>query len=298
MAPPIVFFHQNFEPYLAFTVWQARQTNPDSPVYLLGDAANDLTSLGATHVPFHDFAPEAREFIALYKHLSTHELECERLCFERWFYLLGFLKKFPFEEFYFLDSDYFLLMNIEPARVQWAEYEMGGVLAYAFAWFSRPQIIGQFCSFVLNRYRDPAQILSWRNAPLPGISDMTLWMMFIKQPGFRHLDLRRPRNGLVFDDSLSNQTGFRMRGQIKELTRRGGKCFGWHEKTNEPAQFAGLHLQGYLSKRIGPLFTGWPLPVVRACWRPPYLRNWRKLAQMAIFCQTKGRTIFAPGDKR
>ena len=298
MAPPILFFHQNFEPYLAFTVWQARQTNPNSPVYLMGDAANDLTSIGATHVHFHDFAAEAREFIAFYKHLSTHELECERLCFERWFYLLGFLKKFPFAEFYFLDSDYFLLMDIGEARGQWGEYEMAGAPAWAFAWFGRPQIIREFCSFVLDRYRDPAQIRSWQNAPPPGISDMTLWMMFLKQGGFAHLNVGRPRNGLVFDDGLNNRNGFRMRGEIKELSRRDGMYFGWHEKTNEPVRFAGLHLQGKFSKRMGPLFTKWPLPLVRACWRPPYRRNWRKLAQMAIYCQTKGRTLFAPGDNR
>lgn len=51
MPFPIIFFYHGFEPCLAFTLWQARQTNPHSQVDLLGHGANNLNSLGINHAP-------------------------------------------------------------------------------------------------------------------------------------------------------------------------------------------------------------------------------------------------------
>jgi hypothetical protein len=189
---PIIFFHQGFEPYLAFTLWQARKSNPQSAVYLLGDDSNDLASLGVTHVRFTSFAEEAREFISVYRHLSGHEPACERLCFERWFYLRAFLRQTGINEFCFLDSDYFLLLDLEQVRGAWRGFDMTGAPAWAFCHFRSPEVIGQFCSFIMEKYRDENQIRKWMK-PIPGapatpqgtqwVSDMTLWTLFIKEAG-------------------------------------------------------------------------------------------------------------------
>jgi hypothetical protein len=298
MPPPIIFFHQGFEPYLAFTLWQARRTNPQSYICLLGDDTNDLSSIGARHARFRDHPGRAAEFIAAYHHLSGHEMECERLCFERWFYLDAFLEHEGINEFYFLDSDFFLLRDLEELRPTWSAVEMAGAPAYAFAWYKSRHIITRFCDFMLERFRDEAQVARWRNtydagldfSPPEGIlnvSDMLLWMMFIQQDRVSHLDLRVPRDGSVFDNWFDQSNGFRMRGGSKELTDRDGKFFGLYEKTNERVRFAGLHLGGKLAKRLGPFFTGWPAPLVRACCRPNYRRNLRRLFLIAVrYCRS------------
>ncbi len=292
-ALPLIFLHRGFEPYLAYTLWQARKTNPASPVYLLGDESNDLTSLGVSHVRYCEFAQEAGEFVSVYRHLSGHEPPCERLCFERWFYLQSFLRKTRIEEFCFLDSDYALLKDLAEVRGPWQGYDMAGAPVWAFSFFRSPGVVERFCSFVLDRYRDENQIRQWQK-PAPGvpttpqgtqwINDMTLWMMFIKASGLSHLDLRQPRDGIVFDGGLASSDGIRMRSGFKQLTVKKKAVFGRLEKTGQPIQFAGLHLQGKFPKRLWPLLAGFPLPLLRACTRPPLSRNGWKLVQMISYC--------------
>jgi hypothetical protein len=293
MALPLIFFHRGFEPYVAFTLWQARQTNPRSPVYLLGDESNDLSDIGVNHVRFRDGEGEAGEFVAAYQHLSGHELACERLCFERWFHLREFLQAGGIKDFCFLDSDYFLLMDLEELRPGWAGFEMAGAPAWAFCYFSGPDVITQFCAFTLERFRDEEQVRRWETAYRAGgdlfppegiynVSDMLLWMMFIREAGIRHLDLRLPRNGVVFDSLIDGPQGFKMRNGFKELTRRNGAFFGHHEQIRQDVRFAGLHLCGKYPKRLGPVFTGLPRPLLRACFRPIYRRNLRRLALIAL----------------
>ena len=304
MALPLIFFHRGFEPYVAFTLWQARQTNPRSPVYLLGDESNDLGGIGVNHVQFRDGAGAAGEFVAAYQHLSGHELACERLCFERWFHLHEFLQTSGIEEFCLLDSDYFLLMDLEELRPGWAGFEMAGAPAWAFCYFSGADVIRRFCAFILDRFRDETQVRTWEAAYRAGgdlfppegihnVSDMLLWMMFIREAGIRHLDLRIPRNGVVFDSWFDLPQGFRMRNGFKELTRRNGAFFSHHEQTNQAVRFAGLHLGGKYPKRLGPVFTGLPRPLLRACFRPKYRRNLQRLALIALHSMRLKSGFFA-----
>src|SRR4051812_19695542 len=109
MNAPIIFFHKGYDPYIAFALWQARQTNPETPIFLLGDETNDLSFLGINHVHVRDFPGRNAEFVAGYEHLSLHELSCERLCIERWFHLEAFIRQHGFDEFTYLDSDVLLL---------------------------------------------------------------------------------------------------------------------------------------------------------------------------------------------
>ena len=62
MAVPIILFHSGFDPYLAFTIWQAKRTNPSAPVWLIGDETNGLISLGARHFLKAQHASRRDEF--------------------------------------------------------------------------------------------------------------------------------------------------------------------------------------------------------------------------------------------
>src|SRR5712691_2337449 len=124
---PIIFFHKGYDPYLAFALWQARRTNPHSPIYLLGDKTNELASLGITHVRYDRYPGRRDEFVALYRHFSDHELECERLCFERHFHLADFVQRKRIGPFLYLDSDVLLMMDMMQFLPLWREYDVGGI---------------------------------------------------------------------------------------------------------------------------------------------------------------------------
>ncbi len=232
--------------------------------------------------------------------MSGHELECERLCFERWFYLEAFLEREKINEFCFLDSDFFLFMDLEELRPAWAGFEMAGAPAYAFGWYGNREVVRRFCDFMLEKFRDGEQIARWKEVfgggrdLLPpdrilNVSDMLLWMMYIRNGHVSHLDLRIPRNGIVFDNWFEDGNGFRMRGGFKELKSQGGVFSGFYERTGESVRFAGLHMGGKYGKRLGPFFTGWPLPLIRACCRSVYRRNLRRLLLIAAHYLTKPR---------
>lgn len=302
MSAPLIFFHRGFEPYLAFTLWQAQHTNPGAPVWLIGDASNDLSAMGVRHFRQEKYAARRDEFVRSYQHFSSHLLENERLCFERWFYLEAILAETGVEQFCFMDSDYFLLMDVAKLSPEWKNIEVAGAPVWGFAWFGNRKIIGEFCNYMLERFRDPQQTAEWARRfaaredfcppeNIQNVCDMTLWRMFIREKGVRYLDLSVPRHGVVFDRDFSAANGFAFRDGHKALTKRADGVFGQLEATKEPVRFAGLHLAGKYPKRLQPVFSGWPLAVLRACLRPKYLRNLRKLFQIAAYTQKVKRSF-------
>ncbi len=304
MTAPLIFFHSGFDPYLAFTVWQARRTNPGAPVWLIGDDTNDLSALGVRHFHYARHAGRRDEFVRLYRNISTHGPGFERLCIERWFYLEAILEQTGVNQFFYLDSDVLVLRELQPFVAQWSGHEIAGAPPWSFAWYARSGIIREFCDFVLTCYSDEAKLAEWERRFRSGddfsppehihnVCDMALWRMFFRERNLEPVDLAAPHNGMAFDPGLTEPWGFRMRGQFKELTRRSGTCFGFHEASAAPVELIVLHLNGKYPKRLPPLFTGWPWPVVRVCLRPPRLRNLRKLWLMASFSWRIRSSFFA-----
>ena len=124
--------------------------------------------------------------------------------------------------------------------------------------------------------------------------DMALWRMFFRERKLRHLDLTVPANGAVFDGAFAGAHGFRMRREYKWIERRPGGFYGCLEGRHEWVRFAALHLNGKYPKRLPPVFTGWPAPAVRACFRPSYLRNLRKLFLMLSYWWKVKGWLLAP----
>lgn len=306
MSPPLIFFHSSFDPYLAFTLWQARCSNPGSPIWLIGDDTNDLSAMGVRHFRFADYAQKRDEFVKLYRHFSGHQMENERLCFERWFYLEAVLKETGTEEFFAMDSDVFLLIDLESLPVfRRKDFDIAGGPPWGFGRFVRRGLISEFCDYTLERYRDPAQLADWErrykagedfNPPegIYNVCDMALWRMFIRDRNLKILDLREPWDGLVVCGGFSSAAGFRMRGKFKEIARENDGYYGFHEKSGAKIRFVLLHFQGKYPKRLQPLFVGWPGPVLRACWRPSYRRNLRKMWLIASYSWRVRKKFFSP----
>lgn len=63
--PPIILIHRGDSFYLAHTIAQARSSNPDSRLILLGDRSNSFY-LGVEHHRYVDYFDEAREFAKLF----------------------------------------------------------------------------------------------------------------------------------------------------------------------------------------------------------------------------------------
>ena len=64
---PIIFIHRSNSEHLKYSLAQARESNPNSTIFLLGDSSNDVYEF-VEHRPFVEYFQEAAHFQKLYKH--------------------------------------------------------------------------------------------------------------------------------------------------------------------------------------------------------------------------------------
>ncbi len=291
---PIIFFHKNYDPYIAFALWQARLSNPDSPIFLLGDQTNDLSFLGIHHVHYDRYPGRRDELLQIYQHFSPHELECERLCIERYFHIADFVRREKVGSFLYLDSDVSLLTGLTQFLPVWQGYDTAGAPGlFATCYYSRASLVEDFCEFILDRYRDPLQIKRWRKAweqpergaPRSAVNDMVLSEMFIQSMGLRVLDLRQPRDGIAFNPNML-QTESQC---IPVFWGPTGKSV-YTVLDGHEVQLASLHFIGW-SKRLASAFVDWSWPLARCFLRPNYRRNFKKLIQYFYYGRRFRRQI-------
>ena len=113
-AYPIIVLHQGNHDYLRICLEQAKFTNPNSRIILLGD--KKAQSVAPDYVEFYDtkdYFNTAKEFSKVYKHHSTNYYEFELFCIQRWFIVNEFIQKNNIEYFLHLDSDVLLYADFE-----------------------------------------------------------------------------------------------------------------------------------------------------------------------------------------
>lgn len=152
MGIPIVMIHRGADPFLAYTLRQAKQSNPESEIILIGKQANLAFCSGiATHAMVDEFMDGANEFAKHYQHLSTNSHEYNLFCFQRWFILLDYMRRRRIQRCWYLDSDVMLYTDV--SKDEYKDF------AFEFSWTSSvPQeLLEQFCSLILQQFREPAR---------------------------------------------------------------------------------------------------------------------------------------------
>ena len=287
-APPcIIYFHEGFSPYLPFTLRQARISNPDARIILLGDSENRIEGIPHEHHLLSDFKSRHQEFLECYRHFHPGHLGDERRCIERWIYLSEFLKKQQIEEFLFLDSDMLLFCDVGEILSKSRGYDAAGApMFWAFCFFLKKNLVGNFTDWIFQQYRNPEVIEKWEAAfrrHLAGekeqagiIQDMALAKMFIEEKGIRVLDLTQPANGKIVD---SGRLGGAFQQKKKYVDILFQKEVGSTVETvvgGEIVRLAAVHVAGFYKNHI-PGLTGWSWPIVKSFFRPNYRRNIKQL---------------------
>ena len=294
MNPPLIFFHAGFDPYLLFTLAQARRSNPHARIILLGDERNRVSAFGVEHFGFRDYAARRDEFVSFYQHFSPHDVSFERICLERWFYLTAFLEQERLEDCCYFDSDVLLFAEIARLVPDWAGFDVAGAPHFfGTCYVRRRRIIADFCDFIAGRYRDPEQVKFWAanyaappdRCPAPygrTINDIVLSWMFATTSRLPILDLLQPRNGWVFDANLTALDTFEPRGECKQLyqDKPGGPVEA--VKDGRRVRMASVHFGGH-TKRFMSGLTGWSGTSASSFLRPNYRRNFKKLIQHFYF---------------
>ena len=287
-APPcIIYFHEGFSSYLPFTLRQARISNPDARIILLGDSQNRIQGIQYEHYLLSDYESRHQEFLDCYRHFHPGHLGDERRCIERWIYLSEFLKKQQIEEFLFLDSDMLLFSDIREILSRSRGYDAAGApMFWAFCFFLKKNLVADFTDWIFQQYRNPEVIEKWEAAfrrHLAGekeqagiIQDMALAKMFIEEKGIRVLDLTQPANGKIVDSGRLGGAFQHGRKDVDILFQQeaGGAVETVLDGKTVP--LAAVHVAGFYKNHM-PGLTGWSWPIFRSFFRPNYRKNIKQL---------------------
>jgi hypothetical protein len=125
MPPPIILIHRGDSYYLAHTIAQARSSNPDSRLILLGDRSNSFY-LGVEHHRYEDYFDEAREFAKLftYECFPTYQYPWILFCHQKYFALRDFIRAQGVKKFLLIDSDVMIYQDVGAYFEHFAECRM------------------------------------------------------------------------------------------------------------------------------------------------------------------------------
>ena len=253
---PIVFIHSGNSSYLKYSLAQAKQSNPQSTVYLLGDSSNDCYGF-VEHSAYSDYFKGASEFSKIYRHFNTTGFHYELFNFQRWFVLKEFLIAKKLERCLALDSDTMLYADVteEGKKFEQFDFTLSWNMCGCTFFLNKIEALADFCKFVMDLYtkRDRyhyekmvAHFAVRKHSHLPGgVCDMTAFQLFSEAHFGDVGEASQIINGSVFDPAISvPHPGFEMSNGIKKIIWRDGYPYGIHVKSRKEIRFNSLHFQG------------------------------------------------------
>jgi len=191
MSIPIIFTHRGYSDYMEYSLRQAKFSNQDSEVVLLGDDRNDRFDF-VTHEKITDFGEKAQEFSLKYKHFSTNPYNYEMFCIQRWFIISEYMQKRGIKKAFLCDTDVLIYSDLQQALRPFqakgiALIKRGEEYSLGISYITLEMLI-LFCNYIFDCYNSDRCIAEFaqyyqnlrKNNMLGGISDMTLISKAIK----------------------------------------------------------------------------------------------------------------------
>ena len=154
--PAIIFTHKGNPRYLKHALNNARKSNPNSRVILLGDDTNKKINKNE-HFYIKDYFFSAKDFEKKYIYQSSNKYEFELFCFQRWFVLKDFVTVNDIEHFIACDSDVLIYEDLSQYfdYSQWKKDYLNVVDRNGpqCVYFTKESITN-FCDYILKQYTD------------------------------------------------------------------------------------------------------------------------------------------------
>lgn len=280
---PIVIIHKGDSEYLPATLLQLRHSNPETPVYLIGDDGNKKYQSFISHYELNEFFETAAAFRKIYVHFSTNGYEFELFCIQRWFVLNDFMKAKNLSHCLYLDSDVLVFCDVDTVQKTLSHYGMTvtGISAHT-NFINDKNVLSDFCGFIWNLYSDNKAEAKLRERyeeflkhhPKGGISDMTLFTDYRKAWPQKIGDLAVIRNSSVFDITLDTVFEYESDAGFKKIIWNNSIPFVKHLQRGDMICFHTLHFQGKCKKKIYQ-YTSFPFSdyLKSVLWRARFYKN-------------------------
>lgn len=168
---PIIVLHKGSSDYLKICLAQAKFSNPNSRIILLGDETNETLAkqVGAEHYLICNYFSKAQEFAKIYKHYSTNPYDYELFCFQRWFVVDEFINSEGLDKFLHIDSDVLLYADFSK-ELEFIDFINNYDLTYSHAsahtsFFNNSHALGEFCSFISEVFKNDDFFKQFENNP-------------------------------------------------------------------------------------------------------------------------------------
>jgi hypothetical protein len=226
MSYPIIMIHRGDSPYLAHAIAQAKSSNPESRVILIGDRSNSYY-LGIEHYDYRHYFDEAAKFSSLfeYKYFPSYQHSWMLFNHQKYFCLRDFCREKNIEQFLLIDSDVMLYEDITP---YYNLYKGSAITlikdpgAYvAGAWFTFVQdliALEKICSVFIKLYSNEGEGIRER-LNLEMYSEMNGLRLFMDENPVLVSDiLDSESQGFVINASMEYDGRFEYDGQFVKVT--------------------------------------------------------------------------------
>ena len=259
---PIVFIHTGYSDYMEYSLRQAKHTNPDSEIILLGDKSNNLFPF-VTYVNIKDYFEGALEFAKIYKHYSTNPYNYELFCFQRWFVLEKYMTARNIKKVFVCDTDVMIyadinislrpfINNCNIATINRDDEHSLGIS------FLSSKYLSSFCTYTLKSYKCKDNLDKFKKYYIDtlkmytvgGISDMTQVANWVKDTSIqKKINLISVINGETFDGNFAlsfqiKDDNYKFKLGHKTITWENDIPYCYSYKYHKNIKFNLLHFQG------------------------------------------------------
>lgn len=250
----IVFCHYGDAPYLRYTLQSARLTNPDRPVVLLGDGANEATAAqaGVRHVHFERYAygEDWETFDRVFRPVQgrlhrQHKggRDWLRFVFERWFFVRNFVASESASPFWHFDSDVMIATSLAQAEPSLSAVDctvqcngncMNGYVAGA-------DVVGSYVRHINALFQRPDYLAAQQREfdeeqPSWAFTEMRAFESWREETDVTTRPLTAPVNGIAFDDGLCFPAGYTTErlgsGQVVKRVHLGENGTFWAQRAD------------------------------------------------------------------
>jgi len=275
MAPPdspgtTFFIHRGpLQAYVRAAILQARQSDTDADIVVLGDQTSGSIFLDAhgitTYGLLDDYAKEAREFAERFRFEGNNGFDYELLNFQRWFYVHEYCETHGIEgPILVLDSDAFLFMPVHEVVPRLAtDMTVVDRVGPQFTYFLTRRSLATFTQFLTQSFLSDSGFQRLKDfvtesgdAGLPHVSDMAAFGVYARDNALDDVGTT-DRQDFMFCENIGSSQGLVMNTLGKRVSwRRGRRYFTTRDGRHLLA--GGVHLQGG-NKVLWPFFVDTPV---------------------------------------
>ena len=264
MNIPTVFIHLNESDYVLDTVAHAAVRNQVHVISNI-DYSKYLKNINASNISYFQ-SDSLNIFSNNYKHLHSGPHVHEMFCYQRWFFLLDFMRTNSFEKILHLDSDVILNVDASKDIKEYDQYIMtlchGSSGATSYVTYEGLKLFTEmlldiYCnnSYCIDLLECQYNNMQRHNKP-GGVCDMTLLNMFREKCDYgggpnRVGEMMTVINDATHDHNINvNDSDYSMHNNIKNFHIIDNKIYVFNERLNKDIEFKSLHCQGAAKKYI------------------------------------------------